>query len=205
MNKVVLSDIIEIISGGTPKTSEPMFWINGDIGWLSINDFSGVPRKVYRSEKKITQLGVENSSTNILDIDDIIISARGTVGELAQIGFPMAFNQSCFGIRGKKDIINNNYLFYNLKNYVNNIVKRSQGSVFNTINRASFDLMEINIHTSISIQKKIANVLSSIDDKIELNNKINDNLSYYFIQLLPARSSALVKASREVGKVVGFV
>lgn len=189
MNKVVLSSIIDIISGGTPKTSVPEYW-NGDIGWLSVTDFNNDNRFVYETEKTITERGVKESNTKFLQIGDIIISARGTVGALAQIGKPMCFNQSCFGIRGKKDKVANDYLFYALRNYVKNIVKRSQGSVFDTINLASFDLMELNIHTALPTQKSIAKVLSDLDTKIELNNKINRELEamaktlydYWFVQ-----------------------
>jgi len=189
MNKVVLSSIIDIISGGTPKTSVPEYW-NGDIGWLSVTDFNNDNRFVYETEKTITERGVKESNTKFLQIGDIIISARGTVGALAQIGKPMCFNQSCFGIRGKKDKVANDYLFYALRNYVKNIVKRSQGSVFDTINLASFDLMELNIHTDLHTQKSIAKILSDLDAKIELNNKINRELEamaktlydYWFVQ-----------------------
>ena len=189
MNKVVLSSIIEIISGGTPKTSVAEYW-NGDIGWLSVTDFNNDNRFVYETEKTITEKGVKESNTKFLNKGDIIISARGTVGALAQIGKPMCFNQSCFGIRGKKNLVSNDYLYYVLKNYVKNIVLRSQGSVFNTINLASFDLMELNIHSDLPTQRSIAKVLSDLDAKIELNNKINQELEamaktlydYWFVQ-----------------------
>ena len=189
MNKVVLSSIIDIISGRTPKTSVSEYW-NGEIGWLSVTDFNNDNRFVYSTEKTITEKGVKESNTKFLNRGDIIISARGTVGALAQIGKPMCFNQSCFGIRGKKDLVTNDYLFYVLKNYVKNIVKRSQGSVFDTINLASFDLMELNIHSDLPTQKSIAKVLSDLDAKIELNNKINRELEamaktlydYWFVQ-----------------------
>lgn len=187
--KVILSSIIDIISGGTPKTSIDEYWTNGDIGWLSVNDFNNDLRFVYDSEKKITQLGVKNSNTKYLNIGDLIISARGTVGALAQIARPMCFNQSCFGIRGKQNVAYNDYLYYALKNYVTHIKQRSQGSVFDTINLASFDLMEIEI-PSYKTQQKIAKVLSTLDKKIELNNQINQNLEamaktlydYWFVQ-----------------------
>ncbi len=190
MNKVVLNDIIDIISGGTPKTSENQYWENGTIGWLSINDFNNDYRKVYKSEKNITEKGLRESSTKLLAIDDLIISARGTVGVLAQLGTPMAFNQSCFGLRGKKGIVDNTYLYYSLKNYVSNIQKRGQGSVFSTINLDSFKIMEIDIEEDFSTQQKIASVLTSLDDKIELNNKLNAELEamaktmydYWFVQ-----------------------
>lgn len=189
-SKVVLGQIVHIISGGTPKTSELKYWENGNIGWLSVTDFNNDSRFVYYSEKKITEIALIESNTKLLQKNDIIISARGTVGVLAQIGVPMCFNQSCFGLRGKKDIISNNFLYYALKNYVKNIVSKSQGSVFNTINLKSFDLMQIEIPKCINYQSHIAKVLSDLDAKIELNNKINAELEgmakllydYWFVQ-----------------------
>lgn len=190
MIKVVLSSVINIISGGTPKTSVEDYWRDGKIGWLSVTDFNNDERYVYSSEKKITEKGLKESNTKLLRHGDIIISARGTVGALAQIGNPMCFNQSCFGIRGKKDKVDNNFLYYALKNYVQHIKKKSQGSVFDTINLKSFDLMEIEIPKSIIEQQKIAKVLSDLDAKIGLNSKINAALEamaktlydYWFVQ-----------------------
>ena len=163
-----LSDLIEIISGGTPKTSIKEYW-GGEIGWLSVTDFNNDQRFVYSTEKTITKAGVENSSTKFLTMGDVIISARGTVGALAQIGAPLCFNQSCFGLRGKIGVVDNDFLYYSLKNYVKNIVKRSQGSVFDTINLKSFDLMQIDIPENIKEQRKIAKILSDLDLKIQLN------------------------------------
>jgi len=107
--KFKLSDVINLIGGGTPKTSVAKYW-GGNIPWLSVKDFNNDSRYVYTTEKTITEDGLKNSSTRLLDVDDIIISARGTVGELAMIPFPMAFNQSCYGIRGKQDMILQPYL-----------------------------------------------------------------------------------------------
>lgn len=190
MNKVKLSSIIDIISGGTPKTDVKSYWENGTIGWLSVTDFNNDLRYVYTTEKKITDEGLKNSNTKLLNRGDIIISARGTVGALAQIGTPMCFNQSCFGLRGKKGIVETDFLFYALKNYVSNIKKRSQGSVFDTINLNSFELMEIEIPKDLKYQQKITSVLSALDSKIELNNRINAELEvmaktlydYWFVQ-----------------------
>jgi type I restriction enzyme S subunit len=190
MYKVKLSSIIDIISGGTPKTDVKQYWENGTIGWLSVTDFNNDLRYVYNTEKRITDEGLKNSNTKLLNKGDIIISARGTVGALAQIGTPMCFNQSCFGLRGKTGIVDTDFMYYALKNYVHNIKKRSQGSVFDTINLNSFDLMEIEIPKELNIQQKIASALSVLDSKIELNNRINAELEamakmlydYWFVQ-----------------------
>ena len=174
--EVSLSKIIDLIGGGTPKTTVSDYW-NGSIPWLSVKDFNNDLRYVYQTEKTITELGLQNSSTKLLKKDDIIISARGTVGELAMIPYPMAFNQSCYGIRGKENIADNIFLYYLLKNNVNLLKQNTHGSVFDTITRETFESIVVNLPT-METQKKIAFILSSIDDKIELNNKINDNLSY---------------------------
>lgn len=168
-----LSEICEIISGGTPKTSIAEYW-NGNIFWLSVKDFNTDSKYVYKSEKTITELGLKNSSTNILQKGDIIISARGTVGELAMIPYDMAFNQSCYGLRAK-EMIESNFLYYLLKNNINILKNNTHGSVFDTITRNTFDDIEISL-PPLGEQKKIAGVLGVLDDKIELNNKINQNL-----------------------------
>lgn len=119
-NEVVLSDAIEIVGGGTPKTKIDEYW-NGDIPWLSVVDFNDSGRFVFETEKSIAEKGLKNSSTKILNEGDIIISARGTVGALAQLGKPMAFNQSCYGLRAKNDKAVNDFLYYLLVNTVNNL------------------------------------------------------------------------------------
>ena len=79
-----LSQVVNLIGGGTPKRSETAFW-NGDIPWLSVKDFNNDDRYVVNAEEYITRLGLEKSSTRILDPGMLIISARGTVGKLAQL------------------------------------------------------------------------------------------------------------------------
>ena len=125
-------------------------------------------------KKKITKLGLENSSTKILSKGDIIISARGTVGELAIIPSDMAFNQSCYGLRAK-DFVDSCFLYYLLKQSVNILKHNTDGSVFDTITRETFENISVKL-PPLPTQQKIARILSSLDDKIELNNKINTNL-----------------------------
>lgn len=168
------SELVYILGGGTPKTNVSEYW-NGTIPWLSVKDFNSIKKFVYTTEKTITQLGLEKSSTQLLKKNDIIISARGTVGEIAVIPHKMAFNQSCYGIRAKEEIINSDFLYYLLKNSINLLKHNTHGSVFDTITRETFDSIEIKL-PPLETQQKIAKVLSAIDDKIELNNSINNNL-----------------------------
>ena len=173
--KSKLSEIMEIIGGGTPKTDKENYW-NGDIPWLSVKDFNNDLRYVYTTEKSITEEGLKNSSTKLLQKNDIIISARGTVGEIAMIPYPMTFNQSCYGLRAKNEIVDSTYLYYLVKNNIHKLKKQTHGSVFDTITRDTFNGIEVDI-PSLEKQHDIANILRIFDDLIELNNNINENLA----------------------------
>ena len=142
--KCWLGSTMEIIGGGTPKTSVAEYW-GGDIPWLSVVDFNTGLKFVSSTEKTITQKGFDNSSTKLLNKGDIIISARGTVGVLAILEKPMAFNQSCYGIRSKEGVSDTNYLYYLLTNTVRELTQISHGGVFDTITRATFDEIEIEL------------------------------------------------------------
>lgn len=172
--KYNLADIMDIIGGGTPKTNVEEYW-DGEIPWLSVKDFNNDNRYVYRAEKTITKLGLENSSTKLLRYDDIIISARGTVGEVAMIPYPMAFNQSCYGLRAKDEIVDSTYLYYLIRYNIRELRRKSHGSVFDTITRDTFTNIEIDL-PNMTIQRKVAIILKEIDDKIECNHAINKNL-----------------------------
>ncbi|WP_083303505.1 MULTISPECIES: restriction endonuclease subunit S [Rothia] len=169
-----LSDVIELIGGGTPKTTVEEYW-NGSIPWLSVVDFSGDSRYVSHASKSITQLGLENSSTKLLNPGDLILSARGTVGELAQLTAPMAFNQSCFGIRSNFDGLSQNYLYYLLLTVIGELRQNSHGSIFSTVNRKTFESVDI-VLPPLEEQERIAGILGSLDDKIEANTRLIQTL-----------------------------
>ena len=169
-----LSDVINLIGGGTPKRSKKEFW-DGDIPWLSVKDFNHGGRYVEESDETITKLGLEKSSTKLLQPGMLIISARGTVGELAQLKSEMAFNQSCYGIDANTHYLQNDYLYYLLKLKIRELKLIAHGSVFDTITRETFENIEVGIPNK-STQKAIAHILGTLDDKIELNQKMNQTL-----------------------------
>lgn len=193
--KKSLIEIVELISGGTPKTSKSEYW-DGNINWLSVKDFNNCNRYVYSTERTITEEGLNNSSTKLLQKNDIIISARGTVGEIAMIPFPMAFNQSCYGIRAK-DGIDSTFLYYLIKNSIRKLKAITHGSVFDTITRGTFDNIEVNI-PDLDTQRKIAKFLSNIDDKIENNQKINNNLLEQVLTLYRNRFIDTINNKRRI-------
>ena len=178
---VNLSNQIEIIGGGTPKTSVKEYW-NGNIPWLSINDFKGDKRFVSDTEKKITQLGLENSSTKLLEKGDLIISARGTVGEIAQLTKPMAFNQSCYGIKIKNNL--NSFIYYSLKFEINQFKQNSYGAIFDTITIKTFSLIKIPLPPLEEQQKIVAKIEKIEQQIVELETQLN---------AIPSQKEAVLK------------
>ncbi|ECC1741733.1 restriction endonuclease subunit S [Salmonella enterica] len=136
------NDLIELIGGGTPKTSVEEYW-NGDIPWFSVVD---APNEsdvyVLTTEKNITTEGLNNSSAKLLRKGTTIISARGTVGKCAMVAVPMAMNQSCYGVIGKNNI-SDEYVYFQLKNAVQTLQQMGHGSVFNTITRDTFKNIKV--------------------------------------------------------------
>jgi type I restriction enzyme S subunit len=139
---VTLDDLVDFIGGGTPKTSNEDYW-NGSIPWFSVVDAPNTSDVfVIDTEKHVTELGVEKSSTKILPICTTIISARGTVGKCAMVGESMAMNQSCYGVRGKKHV-SDSFVYYAIREKVADLQRGGHGSVFNTITRDTFKTIKI--------------------------------------------------------------
>lgn len=138
----VLDDAIELLSGGTPRTSEASYW-GGDIPWYTAKDAPSLSDVfVLETERTITQVGVENSSTKILPFGTTIITARGTVGRLACLGMPMAMNQTCYGIRGARgypDFFN----YWTIRKAVDELQNRTHGTIFDTITRQTFKIVDM--------------------------------------------------------------
>jgi type I restriction enzyme S subunit len=194
-----LSELVDIIGGGTPRTTNKKYW-NGKIPWISVKDFNGERKYIKKTEKSITEKGLEESSTKLLEKGDVIISARGTVGELAMIDKPMAFNQSCYGLRPKKEITSE-YLYYLMLFSLKSIKSKTHGAVFDTITKDTFDVIKVNIPSNISAQKSITNILSTLDQKIELNNNMNKILEEtaqliykaWFVDFRPFKDNEFIK------------
>ena len=137
----VLNDTIELLSGGTPRTSVAGYW-NGDIPWYTAKDAPSLSDVfVLETERTITKAGIQNSATRVLPVETTIITARGTVGRLACLGRPMAMNQTCYGIRGAygyPDL----FTYWNVRTVVDELQQRTHGTIFDTITRQTFKLVE---------------------------------------------------------------
>lgn len=171
---ISISDIANIILGGTPDRNNKDYW-NGDIPWATAKDVTRVVgRHIYNTTESITRLGLGKSAAKLLPKGTVIITARGTVGAIAQLGTEMSFNQTCYGLLAKQGI-DQDYLFYAIKGSLSEVRSLSYGTVFDTVTMASFDQWKIPL-LPLPEQRAIAHILSTLDDKIELNLRMNETL-----------------------------
>lgn len=167
---------VKIFSGGTPSTKNSNYW-NGEYNWLSSgetsNDF------VIDTNSRITQLAVKESSTKLAEAGDVLIASAGqgkTRGQTSFLKIDSYINQSIIAIRSNNDILNNLYLYYNLKSRYDELrwisdSTSTRGSLTTKILK-EFSISIPDLH----YQKAIANILYSLDYKIIINDKIIENL-----------------------------
>ncbi len=173
-DKYSLSKMITLIGGGTPKRSEPNYW-NGDIFWFSVKD---VPNEgevfVITTQEKISELGLNKSSTKLLPVGTTIITARGTVEKIALVGYEMAMNQSCYGVQGINGV-RQFMTYYLIKNAVEVLKKNTHGAVFDTITQSTFDTVT-SIKPSIEMmdlfESKVEKIMGHIKNNLYENNSL---------------------------------
>lgn len=136
------SQICRLVSGGTPKRSELSYW-GGGIPWYSVRDAPSDGNVwVTGTTESISEAGLASGAAKLLPKGGTIISARGTVGKIAMVGMPMAFNQSCYGLL---PVVEQAfcYLYQLVQSAVSELQQRTHGSVFDTITRATFDTLMV--------------------------------------------------------------
>lgn len=176
-------DAVDVIGGGTPKTSSPDYW-GGQIPWFSVVDApDGANTFVVDTEKHITDAGLKGSATKLLPQGTTIISARGTVGKLALTWCPMAMNQSCYGLRGKSG--DSYFTYFSTYRLVETLKARSHGSVFDTITRDTLASVQSLLPANSGVIDAFEDTVKPLMDRILLNLHQSRGLAKLRDTLLP--------------------
>lgn len=173
-NRKKISEVADVIGGGTPSTNKFEYW-EGNIPWITPKDLSSYNKRyISNGSRNISQLGLQNSSARILPKGSVLLTSRAPIGYIAIAEQEVCTNQG-FKSLVLKEGYNSEFFYYLLKNNIEYIKNMSSGSTFSEISGAQVKNLEFEI-PPLETQRKIAKVLSAFDDKIELNNKMNDNL-----------------------------
>ena len=171
-----ISDIGTVVGGATPSTKKPENYENGDIAWITPKDLSSFSgRYIQRGERNITEIGLKSCSTQLLPKNTVLFSSRAPIGYVA-----IAENAVCTN-QGFKSVIPNEdtdpiFLYYLLKYNKDKIESMGSGTTFKEVSRNTMKNIVVSVPQDKQVQEKIASVLDAIDEKIEENERINNNL-----------------------------
>ncbi|MEM5557390.1 restriction endonuclease subunit S [Aliarcobacter cryaerophilus] len=170
-----LGDVAEVIGGGTPSTSNNEFW-NGNIPWLTPRDLTGYS-KVYIShgERFITESGLKNSSTKLMPKGSVLLTSRAPIGYVVIAENEICTNQGFKSLVPNFEILNSEFLYYWLKSNIDYLQQLGTGTTFAEISGSVVKNIDISL-PPLEEQKAIAEVLSSLDDKIDLLHRQNQTL-----------------------------
>ena len=171
-----ISDIGTVVGGATPSTKKAENYEGGNIAWITPKDlstFSG--RYIKRGERNITEIGLKSCSTQLLPKNTVLFSSRAPIGYVA-----IAANEVCTN-QGFKSVIPNEetdplFLFYLLKYNKEKIEAMGSGTTFKEVSGNTMKNIIVRVPSDKEVQKNIASILGTLDDKIEENERINNNL-----------------------------
>ena len=160
----------KIYSGGTPSTAHPEYW-NGKYNWLSSGETSN--RYIIKTEKTITQEGVNSSSTKLAKFGSLVIASAGqgkTRGQVSVLKCDAYINQSIIALVSKPELLDITFLFYNMSlRYEELRVRSDASSTRGSITTDMLKKLPI-LLPDLTTQKIIADILSLYDNLIEANN-----------------------------------
>lgn len=203
---VLLGDICDIKIGRTPPRKQPQ-WFSESYGvkWVSIKDMGNTGKYISQTSEFLTADAIKKFNIPIIPAGTLLMSFKLTVGRLGFTEYNMCSNEAIAQLPIKDpDIVDKNYLYYYLKNF-NFDSLSSTSSIATAVNSKTVKNISVNL-PPLDRQKKIANILGSLDEKIELNRRMNETLEqlgqalfrHYFVDNPEAKSWDDVK----VGELV---
>jgi len=171
-----IGDLGTVIGGATPSTKKEENYYGGTIAWITPKDLAGFSgRFISFGARNITEKGLQSCSTQIMPKNTVLFSSRAPIGYIAIADRELCTNQ------GFKSVVpgdNTDYMFlYYLLTYNRNKIENlGSGTTFKEVSGSTMRGVEVYVPDTVEEQRKIAAILSSLDDKIETNTAINKNL-----------------------------
>ena len=193
---VLLGDICDIKIGRTPPRKQPQWFSESHgIKWVSIKDMGNTGKYIIQTSEFLTADAIKKFNIPIIPAGTLLMSFKLTVGRLGFTEYDMCSNEAIAQLPIRDpDIVDKNYLYYYLKNF-NFGSLSSTSSIATAVNSKTVKNISVNL-PPLDQQKKIANILGSLDEKIELNCRMNETLEqlgqalfrHYFVDNPEAKS-----------------
>lgn len=193
-----LANAMHSLLGATPARSNPSFW-NGAVPWASAKDIAAAPLgTLLTTSESISMLAAESTKARPRPVGTVILTARGTVGAVARLGAPAAFNQSCYGF--EPGVLPPAVLYFAIRAVAQQARSLVHGSVFDTITRSTFEHTLVPSAESAGIaevEAELSSLLAIIDTVVRENGVLKETRD----TLLPLLMSGKVRV-KDVEKQV---
>jgi type I restriction enzyme, S subunit len=179
-----ISEVSATVGGGTPSTTVPAYWENGDVVWFVPKDLSNNDSFVLLdSEKKITVQGLKESSAKLLPSETILMTSRASLGYFGLFEGQATTNQGFISII-PNSLHTQMYLLYNLHSRKAEIESKAGGTTFKEINKSTFRNMDIVLPTETLLQQ-FQDFAYDVFKQVRIIKKQNQKLQQARDLLLP--------------------
>ena len=163
-----------VYSGGTPNKKHPEYYEGGEIPWLNTGEIAF--NRIYKTEKYISDIGFSSSSATWVPANAVIVAMYGaTAARTAITKIPLTTNQACCNLVIDEDKADYRYVYYYLCSQYTQLASLANGGAQQNLNAGQIKDYDIDL-PDMATQRKVADLLTMLDDKIEVNNEINKNL-----------------------------
>lgn len=164
-----------VYSGGTPNKKHPEYYEGGEIPWLNTGEIAF--NRIYKTEKYISDIGFSSSSAKWVPANAVIVAMYGaTAARTAITKIPLTTNQACCNLVIDEDKADYRYVYYYLCSQYTQLASLANGGAQQNLNAGQIKDYDIDL-PDMATQRKVADLLTMLDDKIEVNNEINKNLA----------------------------
>jgi type I restriction enzyme S subunit len=172
-----VKDLFQVETGTTPSTKREEYWLNGSINWITPTDLSKLNGiYIQESERKITPTALKETNLTLIPLGSLVLSTRAPVGYVVVLKQNAVFNQGCKGLvpRDRNKVCPEfyYYLFVSMKRILQNL---SGGSTFKELSKEKLENLKIPFPFPPE-QRQIAEILSTVDRRLELERKRKEKL-----------------------------
>lgn len=158
-----LGEVCEIVGGSTPKTEIADYW-NGDLNWFTPAELTN--EKYYRtSERKITELAVKSTGLTLMPPGTVLLTSRAPIGKVGITTCYSYCNQGFKNLICKENLFNE-YLYYTLIFFNEEIKDKGRGATFKEISKKVTESISIPV-PPLSVQEQIVGELDKINELID--------------------------------------
>lgn len=164
-----------VCSGGTPKSGNADYYEGGTIPWLNTREINF--NRIRKTEGFITEAGLAASSAKWIRPNAVIVAMYGaTAGRCAISKIPLTTNQACCNLEINGEVADYRYVYYWLMSHYSQVAGMANGGAQQNLNAKQIRELRIEL-PELSYQQRVAEFLTSLDGKIDLNQQTNDYLA----------------------------